>query len=108
MVVVVRCDAGTQAYNEDVAETDDESHHPDEDPQNDISQQIFEGGYPVGIGFAAPHIGGITTVFKLLKVSIEDHGREEVSERALKRKNSRLNLKQTTASKFPFSCCFSW
>lgn len=67
--LVLRSDVRAHADDEDVAEAGGGRHHPDEDPQHDVGQQVLEGGDAVGVGLAAAHMGGVAAVLELLEVA---------------------------------------
>lgn len=69
VVLVFRGDAGTQADHKHVSKADNECHNPDEHPQNDVGQQVLEGGDAVSVGLAAPHVRGVATVLETLEIT---------------------------------------
>lgn len=67
--LVLRADVRAHADDEDVAEAGGGGHHPDEDPQHDVGQQILEGRNAVGVRFAAAHVWSVAAVLELLEVA---------------------------------------
>lgn len=43
MELVLRSDVGAHADDKDVAEARGGRHHPDENPQDDVGQEVLEG-----------------------------------------------------------------
>lgn len=69
VVLVLRGNAGAQADHKHVTEADNECHDPDEHAQNDVGQQVLEGGDAVSVGLAAPHVRGVATVLEALEIT---------------------------------------
>ena len=78
MELILRSDVGAHADDKDVAEARGGRHHPDEDPQDNVGQEVLEGGDTVRVGLAAAHMRGVPTVLELLKVT--KHNRREINE----------------------------
>lgn len=68
--LVLRADVRAHADDEDVAEARGGRHHPDEDPQHDVGQQVLEGRDAVGVRFAAAHMWSVAAVLELLEVAV--------------------------------------
>lgn len=67
--LVLWADVRAHADDEDVAEAGGGGHHPDEDPQHDVGQQILKGRDAVSVRFAAAHVWSIAAVLELLEVA---------------------------------------
>ena len=68
---VLGANVRAHADDEDVAEAGGGRHHPDEDPQHDVGQQILEGRDAVGVRLAAAHVRSIAAVLELLEVAVK-------------------------------------
>ena len=69
MVLVLGCNAGSQADDKHVSEADDRCHDPHEHTQNDVGQQVFKRGNPIGVRLTTPHVRRVAAVFKPFKIS---------------------------------------
>lgn len=69
VLAVLRGHEGAHADDEEVAEAGDAGDDPDEDAQDDVGQEVLEGGDAVGVGLAAAHMGRGAAVLELLEVA---------------------------------------
>lgn len=67
---VLWADVGAHADDEDVAEAGGGGDDPDEDPQNNVGQQVLEGRDAVSVGLAAAHMRSVAAVLEFLKVAV--------------------------------------
>lgn len=69
MCAALRDHAGPHADDTEVAQAGDAGDDPDKDTQDDVGQEVLEGGDAVGVGFAAAHVGSRAAVLELLEVA---------------------------------------
>lgn len=67
--LVLWADVWAHANDEDVADAGGGGHHPHEDPQHDVGQQVLEGRDAVRVGLTAAHVRRIAAVLELLEVA---------------------------------------
>lgn len=69
VVLVFRCNARPQADHKDVAEADDEGHHPHKNTKDDVRKKILKCWNSVSVWLATSHIRRVAAVFKFLKIT---------------------------------------
>lgn len=75
--LVLGADVRAHANDKDVADAGGGGHHPHEDPQHDVGQQVLEGRDAVRVGLTAAHVRRIAAVLELLEVAAATGEREK-------------------------------
>lgn len=82
MEFVLGADVGAHADDKDVAEACGGGDDPDENPQDDVGQQVLKRRDAVCVGLAAAHVRGVAAVLELLEIA-EKTDKTAISKRGI-------------------------